>query len=320
MRDKILLLLKGIAMGAADLVPGVSGGTIAFISGIYEELLHSLRRLTPTALGILFRQGWQPFWQYINGTFLLTLVSGILLSIFTLARLVSYALEHHEVLVWAFFFGLIVASIIYIGRQLSLRTIQVWVALLLGTLVALGISIGQLSMQLPTDWWMIVLAGSIAICAMILPGISGSFLLLLMGVYPVVLRAVTELDWVLLGSFVLGAVFGLLLFSHFLSWLLRHYRNVTLATLTGFLVGSLHIVWPWKQTLTVFVDRHGDTVPLTQANLLPAQYAQATGADPQTLGVLLLVVTGVVLVLGLEAAGARYTKRSEADKKQAVAG
>ena len=319
MRDKILLLLKGMAMGAADLVPGVSGGTIAFISGIYEELLHSLRRLTPTALGILFRQGWRPFWQYINGTFLLTLVSGILLSIFTLARLVSHALEHHPVLVWAFFFGLIVASIIYIGRQLPLRKMRVWAALAAGTLVALGISMGQLSTELPTDWWMIAIAGSIAICAMILPGISGSFLLLLMGVYPVVLRAVTEFDWVLLSSFVMGAIIGLLLFSHLLSWLLHHYRNVTLATLTGFLVGSLHIVWPWKQTLTVFVDRHGDTVPLSQATLLPAKYAQATGSDPQTLGVLLLVVVGVALVLGLEAAGTRYGKKGGVSKKQTVA-
>lgn len=310
MREKILLLLKGMAMGAADLVPGVSGGTIAFISGIYEELLHSLRRLTPSALGILIRQGWRPFWRYINGTFLLTLMSGVLLSIFTLARLVSYAFDHYEVLVWAFFFGLIVASVIYIGRQLSLRRIGAWVALAAGTLVALAISLGQLSMQLPTDWWMIAIAGSIAICAMILPGVSGSFLLLLMGVYPVVLRALTEFDWVLLGSFVIGAVSGLLLFSHVLSWLLRHYRNVTLATLTGFLVGSLHIVWPWKQTLTVFVDRHGDTVPLTQGNLWPAQYAQATGSEPQTIAVVLLMVVGVVLVLGLEAAGARYSKKA----------
>lgn len=320
MRDKLLLLLKGMAMGAADLVPGVSGGTIAFISGIYEELLHSLRRLTPGALVILFRQGWRPFWSHINGTFLLVLVSGVLLSIAILARFVSYALEHHHLLVWAFFFGLIVASIVYIGRQLPLRTLGVWVALAVGTLVTLGISIAQLSTQMPTDWWMIAIAGSIAICAMILPGVSGSFLLLLMGAYPVVLQAITEFDWVLLGSFVGGAVCGLLLFSHFLSWLLRHYRNVTLATLTGFLIGSLHIVWPWKQTLTVFVDRHGDTVPLTQANLLPTQYAQATGADPQTIGVLLLMAVGVALVLGLEAVGPRHGKRGGADKKPAAVG
>ncbi|MDQ2075409.1 DUF368 domain-containing protein [Marinimicrobium sp. ABcell2] len=291
-------------MGAADLVPGVSGGTIAFISGIYEELVHSLRQLTPAALKILFQQGWRPFWQHINGTFLLTLGTGVLVSIFSLARLVSYALEHHRVLVWGFFFGLIVASIIYIGRQLPLRSVPVWVALALGTLAALAVSVGK-PVQLPGDWWMMAIAGSIAICAMILPGVSGSFLLLLMGVYPVFLRAVAELNWTLLGSFMLGAVSGLLLFSHFLSWLLHHYRALTLATLTGFLVGSLNIVWPWKQTITVFLDRHGNPVPLVQENLFPGQYAQATGADPQTVWVIVLAVVGVTLVLGLEFLGSR---------------
>jgi putative membrane protein len=307
-----------MAMGAADLVPGVSGGTIAFISGIYEELVHSLQRLTPSALKILFQQGWRPFWQHINGTFLATLVAGVLISIFSLARIVAYALEHHRVLVWGFFFGLMVASIMYIGRQLPLRSLRVWVALALGTLVALLISVGQ-PVQLPGDWWMMAIAGSIAICAMILPGVSGSFLLLLMGVYPVFLRAVAELNWALLGSFLVGAVSGLLLFSHFLSWLLRHYRDLTLATLTGFLIGSLNIVWPWKQTVKVFMDRHGNPVPLVQENLLPAHYAQATGSDPQTTWVILLAVTGLVLVLGLEYLGARRGV-SGSVRKQIISG
>lgn len=286
-------------MGAADVVPGVSGGTIAFISGIYDELLDSLKRLTPAALKIWYQQGWKVFWGHINGTFLLTLFGGVLLSVFSLANIVSYALEYQAVLVWGFFFGLILAAIIYIGKQLPLSSPSVWLALAVGTLVALAISLGKPA-QLPGDWWMIMAAGSIAICAMILPGVSGSFILLLMGVYPVILRAVTELNVILLASFLVGAVVGLLLFSHFLSWLLHRFRVMTLAVLTGFLVGSLNIVWPWKQTLESFTGRHGDEVPLLQENLLPEQYANLVGADPQTWLVILLAFVGLSLVLGLE--------------------
>jgi len=296
---RVILWLKGMAMGAADVVPGVSGGTIAFISGVYDELLDSLRRLTPAALVLWYREGFIRFWQHINGAFLLTLFGGVLFSIFSLANLVNYALAHHPILVWGFFFGLIVASILYIGRQLPLGSPGVWVALALGTLIALGISVGK-PVQLPGEWWIMFFAGSIAICAMILPGVSGSFLLLLMGVYPVFLQAIATLNWIILLSFFAGCVTGLLLFSHLLSWLLHHYRPQTLAVLTGFLIGSLNIVWPWKHTLTSFIDRHGDSVPLVQENLLPHSYAVVTGNSPQTLWVLLLMALGVVLVLGLE--------------------
>lgn len=299
MKHFLMLFLKGIVMGAADVVPGVSGGTIAFISGIYDELLDSLKRLTPVALLVWYQQGWLKFWEHINGTFLLTLFSGVLLSIFSLANIVSYALEHHAILVWGFFFGLILAAIVYIGRQLPLNSPTVWLALAVGTVVALGISLGKPA-QLPGDWWMIMAAGSIAICAMILPGVSGSFILLLLGVYPIVLGAVSDLNFVLLGSFLVGAVIGLLLFSHFLSWLLHRFRVMTLAVLTGFLVGSLNVIWPWKQTTETFIDRHGEEVPLVQENLLPAQYSDLVGADPQTWLVVLLALCGLILVLGLE--------------------
>lgn len=299
MRHKLLLWFKGMAMGAADVVPGVSGGTIAFISGIYDELLDSLRQLTPAALGVWRREGFVRFWQHVNGSFLVVLFGGVLFSIFSLANLVDYALQHHPLLVWGFFFGLILASVVYIARQLPLRRLPVWVALAIGTLVALGIS--QIKpAQLPGDWWVMFFAGSIAICAMILPGVSGSFLLLMMGAYPVFLQAISEFDWLILSSFFGGCLVGLLSFSHLLSWLLHHYRALTLATLTGFLIGSLNIVWPWKHTLDSFTDRHGEMVPLVQENVLPPQYAQITGADPQTLWVLLLAALGLCLVLGLE--------------------
>lgn len=296
-------------MGAADLVPGVSGGTIAFISGIYEELLDSLRRLTPSALLLWRRQGFFAFWQHINGAFLVTLFGGVLTSVFVLAQLVEKALREHPELLWGFFFGLILASIVYIGRQLPLRRPGIWLALALGSLVALAISMGK-PVALPGLWWLVFLAGSFAICAMILPGVSGSFLLLLMGMYPVVLEAIAELNWWLLMWFALGCVSGLMVFSHLLSWLLRHYHGQTLAVLTGFLLGSLNIVWPWKHTLESMMGRHGEEIPLVQENLLPGAYHMATGQDPQTLGVILLVLLGGFLLLGLEYISVR-TKTTE---------
>ncbi|WP_439510157.1 DUF368 domain-containing protein [Marinimicrobium koreense] len=299
LQARLILCLKGMAMGAADVVPGVSGGTIAFISGIYEELIDSLRRWTPAALGIWRRQGTAAFWRHVNGGFLLTVFGGVLLSIFSLANLVHYLLEFHPLLVWGFFFGLVVASVVYIGRQLPLRSPVIWLGLGLGTLVALAISVGK-PVQLPAEWWMVYLAGCIAICAMILPGVSGSFLLLLMGMYPVFIQAVVDLNWWILACFLAGCVTGLLLFSHFLGWLLRHYHDRTLAVLTGFLVGSLNIIWPWKHTLETYTDRHGEQVPLVQENLVPWHYENIVGSDPQTAMVLVLMALGLLLVLALE--------------------
>ena len=299
-------------MGAADLVPGVSGGTIAFISGIYEELLDSLRRLTPSAFLVWRRRGFFVFWRHINGWFLVTLFGGVLSSVFVLAQLVERALKEHPELLWGFFFGLILASIVYIGSQLPLRRPGIWLALVVGCLVALGISMGK-PMALPGLWWLVFLAGSFAICAMILPGVSGSFLLLLMGMYPVVLEAIAELNWWLLIWFGLGCVSGLMAFSHMLSWLLHHYNARTLAVLTGFLLGSLNIVWPWKHTLESLAVGQGEKIPLVQENLLPGAYSVATGQNPQTLGVILLVFLGAFLLLGLEyvSAGAKRPKTSE---------
>lgn len=295
----LLVTLKGMAMGAADVVPGVSGGTIAFITGIYEELLGSLRSITPLTLALVWRRGPGIFWRAVNGNFLLALLSGIAFSLFSLARLISYCLENYPVLVWAFFFGLIIASVVYILRQLEGWSWREAAALSLGTIFALAISVAKPA-ELPDDWWMVFLSGSIAICAMILPGISGSFILLLMGMYPVFLNALKTVDLLLLGCFFAGCACGLLLFSHLLYWLLRRYHNVTLALLTGFLVGSLNVIWPWKQTLESTLDRHGEMIPLVQENLLPSTYAIMTGGEPYTLWAGLLAIGGVILVLGLE--------------------
>lgn len=301
------LVLKGMAMGAADVVPGVSGGTIAFISGIYEELIDSLKSINLAALRTLITRGPKAGWEAVNGNFLLALFAGIAFSLITLARLITYLLAHYPIQIWAFFFGLIVASIIYIARQLPVWHWRELAAVTIGTAIALAVSMAKPA-SLPGEWWMALIAGSIAICAMILPGISGSFILLLMGMYSVFLEAIQRLDILLLLSFGAGCVVGLLSFSHLLSWLLKRFHNVTLAFLTGFLIGSLNIIWPWKQTLEFTLDRHGEQIPLVQENLWPATYQQLTGLDAYTGWAVLLALGGCLLVLGLERLAGRETQ------------
>lgn len=290
----LTLFLKGIAMGAADVVPGVSGGTIAFITGIYHELLDSIRRINIESLRILLQQGPKAAWQAINGTFLLTLGSGIVFALFSLARLLHYVLLQYPEFLWAFFFGLIVASCWHIGRTIPQWQWPQVSALLIGCGLAAGISLLSPSSVEPTTW-LLFLAGSIAICAMILPGISGSFILLLMGLYEPVLAAVKQLDISVLVVFASGAIVGLMVFSRILSWLLAHYRTTMFALLTGFMAGSLVKVWPWKETLQYRLNSSGQEVPWLQVNQWPS--LQDGGALALAL---VLMVGGAVVVLLLE--------------------
>ncbi len=285
-------------MGAADVVPGVSGGTIAFISGIYEELLSSIRACTPLALVSLFRDGPRVFWQRINGTFLSVLFSGILFSIATLAHLIVYLLEFQALLLWSFFFGLIVASILFIWRQLVSKGPGEYMFFLLGLGLALASAFAT-QVQLEPTPWLVFGAGMLAICAMILPGVSGSFILLLLGMYSVVLGAVNAGDAPLLAIFALGCGAGLVLFSHLLSWLLSRFHGATLALLTGFLAGSLAMVWPWRES----DSGHGEGLNL----LAPSQYAQMAG-DAQLPAALGLMTVGFILVLLLEYLGGRQAR------------
>lgn len=298
-KDYLLLATKGLAMGAADVVPGVSGGTIALITGIYNELLHSLKNLGPDALFVLFKEGFAKFWQHINGTFLLVLFGGILISIKTFASVISYCLDNYSLLVWGFFTGLIVASVILLAKQQSSWRWGEWLLCLLGVGLVVLVSVSKPS-QLPGDWWFMFGGGFIAICAMILPGISGSFILLLLGLYQVFLEAVKNLDLLLIGSFGGGCIAGLLVFSRILSWTLDRFYKQTLAVLIGFLVGSLNVTWPWKQTVETYVDRHGETVPLVQSNVLPSVYATVQEVDAQLFGVIFCALAGIVLVLSTE--------------------
>lgn len=304
MRETILIFLRGVAMGAADVVPGVSGGTIAFISGIYDRLLAAIAACTPDKLLWLARGRFSETWKAIDGSFLFTLLAGILCSIATFARLISYLLAEHGLLVWSFFFGLILVSVYLVGREIERWNAWTVAAAIAGCVFAYLITVAS-PVALAVTPLTLFVGGSIAICAMILPGISGSFILLLLGLYSGVLNAVKSFDVTLLGCFMLGCVIGILSFSRLLSWLLGYARNITLAFLTGLLVGSLNKVWPWKETLSWRVDSHGEQVPLLQQNLLPAQYQSISGEPSLWQAGLALMVVAVVLVSLLDWWGRR---------------
>lgn len=287
----LTLVLKGMAMGAADVVPGVSGGTIAFITGIYEELIFSIKSINYPNLKLLFRGKVAAFWKAINGTFLLSIVVGIGISVLSLARLLTFILENYPELIWSFFFGLIVASAIYVAKQIKVWNLSTWLSLLAGIVVAYVIT--EITPAETTDaWWFIFLSGAIAICAMILPGISGSFILLLLGKYTYIMGAVSELKIGILAIFLAGAVVGIVSFSNVLAFLLKKYHHQTIALLAGFMAGSLNKVWPWKNDIEMF----GVLKPLLQENVLPHNY---TG-DPHLYGAILLAIVGFVLIFAIE--------------------
>lgn len=293
-KDYFIILLKGIAMGAADVVPGVSGGTIAFISGIYQELIESISGIKPNLLTTWKKDGFKAMWQQANGNFLLALIGGIFISIFSLMRLVHYLLEFHPVKLWAFFFGLVLASIIYIGKQIKEWSIFTVVALLVSAVVAFGIT--QLgTFQGTNSLLFLFISGAIASCAMILPGISGSFILVLLGAYATITEAVHNMDIKKIAVVGIGVIAGLLSFSHLLKWLFKNYENLTLAVLTGFILGSLNKIWPWKQTLDSVVI-NGKEVILKEASVLPSNFH----SEPHILSAVLLATVGFCIILLLE--------------------
>lgn len=283
--------LKGFCMGAADVVPGVSGGTIAFITGIYEELLKSIRSFDLTFLKALTSFRIRDALAQTGWKFLLPLGTGILAAVLTLAKGLAWLLQHQPVLIWSFFFGLVLASAVTVARDLDVWRFSHTVWMLLGTLGAFFL-VGMVPVSTPNAPWFLFLSGSVAICAMILPGISGSFILVLLGKYEYVLQAVNNRDILTLALVGSGAVVGLLSFVRLLSWLLRRYRYQTMAILTGFMLGSLRKVWPWKKTLETFTDPEGKTIILLQANVLPLQWdSEVTLAFGLALLGLLLVLT-----------------------------
>lgn len=297
----LLLTLKGCAMGMADVVPGVSGGTIAFISGIYEELIESIRSVNLEALRLLASGRLISFWRHINGPFLFSVLLGVALSIFSLARLMTYLLAHHPIEIWSFFFGLIVASALLVSKQVGKWNGRTVLSLAAGIAVAWWITVVSPA-ETPNDWWFILLSGAVAICAMILPGISGAFILLLMGKYHFIMQAVGNLDLPVILVFVVGAVSGIIAFSHLLSWLLKHGHDCTIAVLMGFMLGSLNKVWPWKETVQTYLDSHGRVLPLIERNVMPGAFENVTGTDAHLLQAILFCVVGFLLIHAIELA------------------
>lgn len=307
-QHRLLLFLRGVAMGAVDLVPGISAGTIAFITGIYEELIHSIKSFNLEALKTLKNQGLVAAWRHINGEFLLILLSGILFSLFTLAGVMRYFLQVFPLQLWSFFIGLIIASVIYLLRQQPPKKLYEFGLLAAGIIVAYSLSI-SMAVSVEGNYLSLFLAGSIALCAMILPGISGSFILVLLGLYPVFINALVNVELDFLLTFAAGGVIGLMLFSRLLSWLLDHHKNAVIATMCGFLIGSLSILWPWKQVTSSIVSESGKLEIIGSANLSPQAYLDTVGQDPHTLACVLLCLLGLFLVLTIEIIGVKLKNK-----------
>ena len=303
-RDYLALSGKGMMMGAADAVPGVSGGTVAFITGIYEELINSLKQFGPEAIKILFSQGIGAAWKHVNGSFLLALITGVIVSLASIARVVLYWLDNYPELLWSFFFGLILASVWSLCRHIERWESHIITAFFSGAVLAYLITtISPASVE--ASALTIFLSGMVAICAMILPGISGSFILLLMGMYTPILMAVKNFELFTLGLFGAGCVIGLLSFSHVLSWMFSSFKTTTLALLGGFMLGSLNKVWPRKYTTSYSIDRHGKEIPLVQENILPNTFESMTGEPSSILMAMVLMVVGAGLVFLIEKMGRR---------------
>ncbi len=281
-------------MGAADVVPGVSGGTIAFISGIYEELITSINNIDLSLFKVLRKEGLKAFWQKLNGNFLLALFLGIFISVLSLAKFLSWLLENHPVLLWSFFFGLVLASIFFVGKEITKWSAGTVIVFLLGAILAYFIT------ELPPNENIdslpyLFLSGALAVCAMILPGISGAFILVLLGSYKTILDAVHERDIKIVITVAVGAIFGLLSFARLLKWMFKNYKNITLALLTGFILGSLNKIWPWKKVLATktFGDK---TIVMDDVNVWPSAFE----GDNQLILAIILAVIGFSLIFILE--------------------
>ena len=296
--DYIVLGIKGFCMGASDVVPGVSGGTMAFILGIYEELIDAIKSFDLKSLQFLVTLKFRPLLDRISWQFLLAVGMGIFAAIFTLSKLLSWLLQNRPVFIWSFFLGLILASVLSVSRRVEAWRILTGLCLVGGTLGSYFL-VGLVPVSTPNDYWFLFLCGAVAICAMILPGISGSYILVLLGKYQYVLDAVNHRDFLVLGLVAAGACVGIIAFSRILGWLLKNYHDLMVATLTGLMIGSLRKVWPWKETLESVVDSHGQMVPFVQSNILPGQW------NGEVLAALSLMVAGLLAVLFLDRLGNR---------------
>lgn len=294
----LTILLKGMAMGAADVVPGVSGGTIAFITGIYERLLNAIKSINLSLLGTLRSKGIAAAWKQADAGFLLPLLAGIAISLVSLARLLTFLLENHPIPIWSFFFGLVLASVWVVQKQRKTKHWNQIPALLVGAGLAFWITMA-VPAETPEALWFVFLSGAIAICAMILPGISGSFILLILGKYAFIMQAFKNLDLLTLAVFALGCLTGLLSFVRLVSFFFKKYHDFTVVLLTGFMLGSLPKLWPWRIPTLVVETAKGPKI-IQESAVLPKEYALHTQQNPELMLAVLGLAVGVLLVVLLD--------------------
>lgn len=327
LKDRIFLVIKGLAMGAANKVPGVSGGVVAFVAGFYEEFIYSLQRVNKTAFKLLFNGRFASFYRYINGKFLGLLFLGMIVSYFSVSKILDYLIVNYELYVWSTFFGMILGSIYYITKDFNAWNRNTITALLLGTAVGIGISFLDPAME-NDNLWFVFFCGIISVSGMTLPGFSGSFILILLGNYVLLLvdsvnalyDTITDIfsgnfEFIkdqfrirmlkVLGVFTLGSVTGLVTFSHILNYILKHYKNITLATIAGFIVGSLGVVWPWKKTIYKLNNDGGFILDSSGKQIIENYQRFLPEASTQTYIAIAYIALGILIVLGLEWYGQR---------------
>lgn len=298
-KDYLVLYLKGLSMGGADVIPGVSGGTVAFITGIYDELINSIKSIDFDAIKLVFRFKIAEAWKQINGNFLITILAGILTSLLSLAKLMTHLLDKYPIPIWSFFFGLILVSSPLIFRDIKKWSLGTILSGILGAVAAYLITVISPT-ETPTNLLFVFFCGALAICAMILPGISGAFILLLIGKYEYMITALINFDWPVILVFACGCFLGLVGFSKFLGWILANFRYPTLAMLSGFMLGSLNKVWPWKEITEFRIDHLGNQVAAFDKSVLPGRYMEVTGNNPLILQAVLFASLGILLVVGIE--------------------
>jgi uncharacterized membrane protein len=329
--DKIFLILKGLGMGAANKVPGVSGGVVAFVAGFYEEFIYSLQKVNRKAFKLLLNGRFKSFFQYINGRFLSLLFSGMIISYFSVSKILDYLIDHYELYVWSVFFGMIIGSIYYISKDFNDWNYKTYISLALG--IALGISISFLDPATENDnLWFVFFCGMISVSGMTLPGFSGSFVLILLGNYVLLLvdsvnalydtfidifkadfSFINDSERIrmlkVLAVFTLGSVAGLVTFSHVLSYILKHYKSITTSAIIGFIVGSLGVVWPWKNTIyktttdgTILLDSSGAKIIENYQRYIPE-------SQTETYYACAYIILGIIIVLALEIYGQKTQKK-----------
>lgn len=298
-REYLGLVARGLAIGSADVVPGVSGGTMAFILGIYEELVLSIRSMArPGFLLPLLGLRIGAAWRAVNGNFLAAVAAGIVLAVLTLARGLEWLLSNHPELLWSFFFGLVLASIFAVRKRIPRWAPALWGATAAGA-VGAYLLVGLVPVQTPESWWFLIMSGAVAICAMILPGISGAFILVLLGKYQFALAAVNNRDILSIALLGIGAVIGLIAFAQVLGWLFRRFHDFTVAVLIGLMAGSLRKIWPWKEVMDWIADRHGVLIPVVERNIIPPLGING-GFNMEIAFAVFLALAGFALVIALD--------------------